>query len=77
MLKCNELVADADALLDGALPPVQRLRLRLHLLLCRDCRRYLRQLRLMLTWLGRCAGQASDGEVAAILRAVDGRRDSP
>ena len=41
MLTCRDVAAFLGDYLDRALPWRQRLRFRLHLLLCRDCRRYL------------------------------------
>lgn len=46
MLTCRQLVAQSSDLLDGQLGIRQRLALRRHLLLCRHCRRFMRQLRL-------------------------------
>ncbi|WP_133493377.1 zf-HC2 domain-containing protein [Alcanivorax sp. 24] len=46
MLKCTEVVQRADALVDGTpLSFAERLALRSHLMLCRHCRRYVRQLK--------------------------------
>jgi anti-sigma factor RsiW len=45
MLSCREVTDKASDYLDAALPPGQRMALRLHLSVCRHCRRYLRQLR--------------------------------
>ncbi|MEH6706441.1 MAG: zf-HC2 domain-containing protein [Alloalcanivorax venustensis] len=46
MLKCQHVEQRADALVDGTpLSRRERLALNLHLLICRHCRRYLRQLR--------------------------------
>jgi len=71
MLSCKELVHNADALIDGGLPLRRRLALRLHLFFCVDCRRYLRQLRLMVGALRRRApDQASAQEVAQVLKTV-------
>lgn len=46
MLSCKELVACASDYLDEQQGFVQRLRTRQHLLLCRHCRLFIRQLRL-------------------------------
>lgn len=45
MLTCRDLTEDASAYLDGETPPVRALRLRLHLMMCGNCRRYLAQMR--------------------------------
>ena len=45
MLKCKEVVDRADALVDGTpLSWRERFALRMHLLMCHHCRRYVRQL---------------------------------
>lgn len=41
-MTCRELAGFLDQYLDGGLPRATRLYFRLHLSLCRDCRRYLR-----------------------------------
>ncbi len=46
MLNCREVVASATDYLNDDLPPLRRLRLRFHLLICRHCRRFLRQIQL-------------------------------
>ena len=40
-MNCREVADFLSDYLDGALPLRQRLMFRLHLLVCRDCRRYL------------------------------------
>ncbi|QBQ54326.1 zf-HC2 domain-containing protein [Nitrosococcus wardiae] len=45
MLSCREVTEQASDYLESTLPWQQRLGIRLHLFLCRHCRRYLRQLR--------------------------------
>ncbi len=71
MLKCRDLVHDADGLIDGGLPLHRRVLLRLHLFVCDDCRRYLRQLRLMVGALRRSdCEHASEQEVDNVVRAV-------
>ncbi|CDF82896.1 hypothetical protein PKB_1534 [Pseudomonas knackmussii B13] len=46
MLTCRQLVAQSSDLLDGQLGFREKLALRRHLLLCRNCRRFIRQMRL-------------------------------
>ena len=48
MLTCKDMTTEAHALLDGDLGPMARIRIRFHLLLCKYCRRYVRQLALTL-----------------------------
>ena len=45
MLTCKGLVARSSDLLDGSLSIRQRMSVRTHLALCRDCRRFVQQLR--------------------------------
>ncbi len=71
MLKCRDLVHDADALLDGGLPLRRRVALRLHLFMCVHCRRYLRQLRLLVAVLRRRGDEpASQQEVDRVVAVV-------
>lgn len=69
MLKCRDVPVEVSAALDGELPWRRRLALRFHVLLCRHCRRYLRQARsLARAWRNR-EDPATDKEVAAVLDA--------
>ena len=45
MLSCKELVARSSDYLDGQLTIGERLMVRQHLLFCRHCRRFLKQMR--------------------------------
>ncbi|WP_300629714.1 zf-HC2 domain-containing protein [Pseudomonas sp.] len=47
MLTCKELVARSSDHLDGQLTLRERLLVRHHLMFCANCRRYIRQMRLM------------------------------
>lgn len=46
MLTCKELVARSSDLLDGELSFRERMAVRRHLMLCRNCRRFIKQMRL-------------------------------
>jgi len=46
MLKCRDVLEVADAYLANELNKWQRMQFRLHLAVCRNCRRYVRQLKL-------------------------------
>ena len=48
MLSCKELVEHVDEYLDGELSMSARFGIRLHLLMCRACNRYVTQMRLVL-----------------------------
>lgn len=73
MLKCKHLVDSADLLIDNVeLRPGQRLSLHLHLLMCRHCRRYLRQLDALTKHLrGRNIGPVDDAQVETVLHRID------
>lgn len=47
MKTCCEVQEKASALLDGELPLLQLLGVKMHLVLCRHCRRFMRHLRLV------------------------------
>lgn len=70
MLSCREVVKDADHLLDGGLGWRQRLAIRVHLLICHHCRRYVRQLRMLIFAIPYMHQPASDEDVARIMAAI-------
>ncbi|MCC1496349.1 zf-HC2 domain-containing protein [Alcanivorax sp. 1008] len=70
MLKCRDVPAEAEALLDGELSLGRRVALRFHLFMCGNCRRYLGQLRLLLGAVPQMHGQASDEEVDQVLKRL-------
>lgn len=72
MLSCKELVREttaAPSLED--LKRQQRWAIRLHTLMCRHCRRYLRQLTALLKLMPRLHRQADDTTVRSIWRAIE------
>jgi anti-sigma factor RsiW len=68
MLKCRDVPAETEALLDGELGLGRRMALRFHLFMCGPCRRYLRQLRALLGAVPHIHGEASDEEVDKVLK---------
>lgn len=70
MLKCQEVVQQADALLADELNLRQRIELRLHLLMCVHCRRYVRQLRKLVAAIPGMHGLASDEDVDKVMQCV-------
>lgn len=52
MLSCREITERASDYLDAALPWHVRLQVRMHLMMCRFCREYVRQLSLVVRTLG-------------------------
>lgn len=51
MLRCRDVEQQASEYLDQELPPLLQLRFRMHLLICRNCWRYVQQLRLTVSSL--------------------------
>jgi hypothetical protein len=51
MLNCREITERASEFLDATLPWHVRAQMRLHLLMCRFCREYVRQLALVIATL--------------------------
>ena len=70
MLSCREVVQDSDLLLAGELPWRRRLSVKMHLLVCRHCRRYLRQLRILIRAVPFMHARANDEEVSEIMTHV-------
>lgn len=73
MLTCQEVVARGSALLDGDLGFRERMAMRLHLAMCVLCRRFVRQLRLLVRGLNRHMQRAPVTEqfVDQVMRYVD------
>ena len=53
MLKCREITERASDFLDATLPWHVRLQVRLHLIMCRFCREYVRQMTIVVGSLRR------------------------
>lgn len=71
MLKCRDVEQRADALVDNEpLHWRERMALRLHLLICHHCRRYVRQLRQLVASLRRPPAPASPEQVDRIMRRI-------
>ena len=62
MLSCKEITERASDFLDGTLPWPVRLQVRLHLMMCRFCREYVRQLSLVVRSLRRLPREAPSPE---------------
>ncbi|MHA6494703.1 anti-sigma factor family protein [Pseudomonas borbori] len=66
MLNCKELVARSSDFLDGQLGLRQRLGVHAHLAMCRNCRRFIRQMRLSQAVLRQLpSGQRADLDALA------------
>lgn len=76
MLKCRDIHRLGDAYVDGSLPWQAQLSVRVHILLCVHCRRYLRQLRRLLKAMPHVHHHASDDEVGEVMRRLRERRNN-
>ncbi len=74
MLKCRDLVAEADLLLAGELSWQRRLAIRIHLLMCRHCRRFMRQFKLLLSAIPAMHKPASEAEVEQVMQHIQQQR---
>lgn len=78
MLTCKEQVARSSDYLDGQLSFHETLMVRHHLLFCPNCRRFLRQMRLMQATLKALPEQPDEHVDALAERLADQRRkDNP
>ena len=73
MLKCRDVPARAEQLMAGDMTTGQRLSLRMHLLMCAHCRRYARQLKILVGALPEVHEDASDTEIRRVLDKLDAR----
>lgn len=67
MLSCREITHHADQLLDHDLRLSTRIAVQVHLLICRHCRRYIKQLRRLVAAIPFMHNQATEEEVRAIM----------
>ncbi len=63
MLNCREVTNRASDLIEGDLDLVTRLKIRAHLLACRHCRRFARQMRATVALLGHGGDDESSAPV--------------
>ncbi|TCO77885.1 zf-HC2 domain-containing protein [Chromatocurvus halotolerans] len=70
MLTCREVVNSADHLIERELSRRQQLAMKVHLLMCRHCRRYVRQLRALLQAIPFMHSKASDSEVRDVMEHI-------
>jgi len=71
MLTCKEQVARSSDYLDGQLTFRERLLVRHHLMFCPNCRRFIRQMRLMQATLRIMPDEPVDGVEALAQRLAD------
>lgn len=70
MLNCRDISERASDFLEAALPLRIRLQIRMHLLMCRFCREYVRQMALVVRTLGRLPRPEPDARAQAALIAM-------
>ena len=70
MLNCREVSERASDFLDATLPACVRLQMRLHLVMCRMCREYVRQMALVVSTLRRLPRDEPPAELKAELLTV-------
>jgi anti-sigma factor ChrR (cupin superfamily) len=68
MLTCRQLVKESDQLLAGELSWRRRLSIKFHLLMCRHCRRYIAQLRLLIAAFPYIHTKATAQEVEKVMQ---------
>ena len=74
MLTCKEQVARSSDYLDGQLSFRERLLVRHHLMFCPNCRRFIRQMRLMQATLKAMPEKPQEGVDALAERLAEQRR---
>lgn len=70
MLSCKQISEMSDEFLDGGLGFYQRLKIRIHLAMCRNCSRYIRQSKLLVGTVRQLCGSASSSQVNKIMHAI-------
>ena len=70
MLNCREVTNRASDLIEGDLDVVTRLKIKAHLLACRHCRRFVRQMRATVALLGSGGDDESPAPVGDDLLAA-------
>lgn len=63
MLSCRDVTERASDFVDGTLPWPERLHMRLHLMMCRFCRAYVRQMALVARTLRRLPPEPPPADV--------------
>ena len=70
MLSCREIIHHADQLLEGDLSLSARIAIKCHLLLCRHCRRYVKQLRRLVAAIPYMHSRATEAEVGRVMDCI-------
>ena len=77
MLSCHELVERVDDILARHLTWRERLSVRLHLLICRHCARYVAQYRRLMGLLPHATDCASEAEIDRVMNRLQPTEESP
>ena len=72
MVKCSDIIEHADRLLARDLNWRERLALRLHVAMCKQCGRVIEQYHMVVASLRQLDTPASDEEVATVMAGIDG-----
>lgn len=75
MLSCRDVVKQADQLIDHEMSWRGRLAIRFHLLICHNCRRYIKQLRQLISAIPGLHQRASDKEVESVMAHLNNKPD--
>ena len=75
MLSCREIVNHADQLLEDDLSLSDRIAIKFHLLLCRHCRRYIKQLRWLVKAIPFMHNRATEAEVGKVMDCIHSHRN--
>ena len=70
MLNCREITERTSDFIDARLPWREKMEVRLHLVMCRFCREYMRQMTLVVGALQRLRGTDAPGAAADDLLAL-------
>lgn len=76
MLSCREVAANAGAIIQGEGPWHRRLSVRVHLLMCEHCRRFIAQYRRVTRLVTQVEAPASDDEVTGVMTGLDAARQT-
>lgn len=77
MLKCRDILLQSQLIAPEELTTMHRLGMKMHLLMCRHCRRFRRQFQLMLAILPHFRQPADEQTVKKIMQKIehDNRQD--
>lgn len=75
MLSCRDVVKQADQLIDDEMSWRGKLAIRFHLLICHNCRRYIKQLRQLISAIPGLHQRASDKEVETVMTHLNNNLD--